>query len=192
MKKNFGVKNRKVKAAESGSGFAAAWFLSAALFLLPLLASSCSDEPLPDSPGKSDAASKRETASNGGTEVFPANDAGGRISRYWGTESVYKPDTECRFADLGVRPVEFVAVTPVVNAEQHIAFFEALSRAEMTPGDQPVDHCGKSGFPDRKQHNFDGKRPVIAFFRGQRRSGEKQGEQKSCGSKFFHGNTTFP
>ena len=129
MKKNFGVKNRKMKAAESGSGFAAAWALSAALFLLPLLASSCSDEPPPDNPGKPDrdrpessvsqpvqaaahageieqplprtqtpagdaasnagTASNAETASNGGTEVFPANDAGGRISLYWGTESVY-------------------------------------------------------------------------------------------------------
>lgn len=129
MKKNFGVKNWKMKTAEASSGFAAAWFLSAALFLLPLLVSSCSDEPPPDNPGKpdrdrpessvsqpvqaaahageieqplprtqtpaGDAASNAgtalnaETASNGGTEVFPANDAGGRISRYWGKESAY-------------------------------------------------------------------------------------------------------
>jgi len=89
MKKNFGVRSRKMKTAEPGSGFAAAWFLSAALFVLPVLASSCSDEPLPDTPGESDAASKRETASNGETAVFPSNDAGERINRYWGKESAY-------------------------------------------------------------------------------------------------------
>ena len=74
---------RIMKTAESGSGFAAAWFLSAALFVLPLMVSSYSNEPPPDSPGESDAASKRETT------VFPANNAGERISRYSGTESVY-------------------------------------------------------------------------------------------------------
>ncbi len=117
MKKNFGVKNRKMKTAEASSGFAAAWFLSAALFLLPLIASSCSDEPLPDSPVKSGqdhpessvsrpvqtSAHAEETAqprpqpqtpaadaaSNGGTVVFPANAAGERINRYYGKESVY-------------------------------------------------------------------------------------------------------
>ena len=122
MKKNFGVKNRKMKTAEASSGFAAAWFLSAALFLLPLIASSCSDEPPPDNPGKPDrdrpessvsqpvqsaahageieqplprtqtpagdaasnagTVSNAETASNGGTVVFPANDAGTRTNRY--------------------------------------------------------------------------------------------------------------
>ena len=129
MKKNFGVKNRKMKTAEASSGFAAAWFLSAALFLLPLIASSCSDEPPPDNPGKPDrdrpessvsqpvqsaahageieqplprtqtpagdaasnagTVSNAETASNGGTVVFPSNDAGERINRYYGKESVY-------------------------------------------------------------------------------------------------------
>ena len=72
-----------MKKVESGSGFAAAWFLSAALLLLPLLVSSCSDETPPDNPGESDAASKWETT------VFPSNDAGERINRYWGKESAY-------------------------------------------------------------------------------------------------------
>ena len=67
-----------MKKVESGSGFAAAWFLSAALLLLPLLVSSCSDETPPDNPGESDAASKWETT------VFPSNDAGERINRYYG------------------------------------------------------------------------------------------------------------
>ena len=89
MKKDFGVKNRKMKAAESGSGFAAAWALSAALFVLPPIASSCSDETPPESPGESDAASKREMASKRETAVFPSNDAGERINRYWGKESAY-------------------------------------------------------------------------------------------------------